>query len=163
GYTGLTTAQPIPDGGTLTVPLTVYDSLQVNDLSVGVNLTHAQVSDLTVTLIAPDNTQIPLVLSGLAGTAGLVNTVFDDYAPTATGATISLTYQTLSALNGKNYLGTWKLQIKDNSVNTKTGSLLGWSLNPVTVSPYQIGVTGAAIVSGGKGYTAGDLLTVLGG
>src|SRR5262249_9742805 len=77
--------QAIPDGGTLNVPLLVNDSLQVNDLSVGVSITHAQASELSLTLIAPDGTQVPLFLAGGTG-ANLVSTIFDANSPISIAA-----------------------------------------------------------------------------
>ncbi len=113
--------------------------------------------------------------------------------PAATGAQFTLQFGGLSALNGKNYLGTWKLQIQNNGSNT--GALNAWSLNPVTVtqtspSSFEIGfptqtisgtysvVVGpdsvgnyiedtalyrAFVVAAGTGYRVGDLLQVQGG
>jgi subtilisin-like proprotein convertase family protein len=250
GYSS-TTPQAIPDGGTLSVPITISDSLQVNDLSVGVNVTHAQLSDLNITLVAPDLTQVPLLLQGSSG-ANLTGTIFDANAPTsitagsgpytgifrpiapvvsaavtaggsgyavgdiltvlggtfttvaqlmvtavdangavtgitvaqggaysvlpnnsvsvtdvttptATGATFALTAGGLNILNGKNYLGTWHLQVTDNVVNGITGTLNGWSLNPVLVTANPQGLGTADIVSGGSGYQVNDILTVQGG
>ena len=79
GYSS-TSPIAIPDNGTLNVPMTITDSLQVNNLSVGLDITHARVSDLTVSLVAPDGTQVQLFPGGTG--ADLSNTVFDDYAST---------------------------------------------------------------------------------
>jgi subtilisin-like proprotein convertase family protein len=213
-------ATPIPAGGTLDSKLTVTDSLMVNDLAVRLNITHAQVSDLTAVLIAPDGTQVQLFDGGTG--ANFTDTVFDglaadsivggsgpyagvfrpapgiitaninsggggysvgdiltiqggkfgtpaqfrvtsvDASGAITGVAIlrpgSYTVQpanpvsatggaggganftvsfgnALSALNGKNYQGTWTLRIKSNFTNGITGTLNGWSLNPFTVTP----------------------------
>jgi subtilisin-like proprotein convertase family protein len=82
GYTGVTvgsTALNIPDNGTLNIPVTVNDSLQINNLGVGLSLSNTQVSDITAELIAPDLTVIPL-FDGGSGTS-YTGTTFDDYAP----------------------------------------------------------------------------------
>ena len=123
-------------GGTLDVPLTVPDSLQVNDLAVGLNLTHAQLSDLTVTLIAPDGTQI-LLLSGATG-ANLTNTVFDDNAGTpiqSGGAPFFATFtpqgaagKTLASFAGVSANGTWTLVVQNSAAtgSSATGTINGW-------------------------------------
>ncbi|HXG10475.1 MAG TPA: Ig-like domain repeat protein [Gemmataceae bacterium] len=80
-YTASMPATPIPDGGTLNATLTVTDSLVVNDLAVRVNLSHAQVSDLTVLLVAPDGTLVQLLDGGTG--ANLTDTIFDGYAATS--------------------------------------------------------------------------------
>ncbi|HKI38793.1 MAG TPA: proprotein convertase P-domain-containing protein, partial [Gemmataceae bacterium] len=247
GYTS-TPAQTIPAAGTLNVPLTITDSLQVNDLSVGLDITQANVSALAVTLIAPDGTQVQLVPAGTLSGANLTAAIFDDFAstlitagtapysglfrpvppvlaaaisaggsgykvgdiltvqggtfltpaqlkvtsvaggavtgvtivqsgaysvepynpvsvtdattPAASGATFTLSFGGLSALNGKNYLGTWTLRIQNSGA---AGTLNAWSLNPVTVSPYTLGVSSAVPVNAAKNYNVFDILTVMGG
>ena len=59
--------------------MTITDSLQVNDLSVGISLTQAADSKLTASLVAPDGTTVVLFPGG-TGTNGLSNAVFDDNA-----------------------------------------------------------------------------------
>src|SRR5262249_38141107 len=78
--------QTIPDNGELDSTLTVPDSVAVNELTVGVNITHPQLSQLSAVLIAPDGT--PVKLFGSLTGANLTNTVFDALSPTSiVGAT----------------------------------------------------------------------------
>ena len=145
-YTNNTPAA-IPDGtGSLTSTIVVTDSLAINDLAVGVNITHANVSDLTVTLVAPDGTSISLYASTGIG-ANLTNTIFDSFSTTPiTAAPGAAPYTgvfvpaggSLSALNGKNYQGTWKLIVADKKAGN-AGTLNSWSLNPFTVTPNPLG------------------------
>ena len=145
-YTNNTPA-PIPDGsGSLTSTITVTDSLAINDLAVGINITHANVAELSVTLVAPDGTTISLYAGTGAG-ANLTNTIFDSFSTTPiTAAPGAAPYTavfrpaggSLSVLNGKNYQGTWKLIVTDKK-SGNAGTLNSWSLNPYTVTPNPLG------------------------
>jgi subtilisin-like proprotein convertase family protein len=117
-----TAPQTIPDGGTLNSVMTVPDSLFVDNLTVGVNISHANVADLTAVLIAPDGTRVQL-FDGGAG-ANFTNTIFDDFSAT--------------------------------SVVAGAGPYTG-IFRPAP------GVTAAAVVAGGGGYSINDILTVQGG
>ncbi len=170
----MTTPAAIPDAvgsspGTLTSSLIVADSLAILNLTVGVNITHPRDADLTLTLIAPDGSTVPLFAGGTG--ANLTNTVFDDSATTAIGAgtgPYTGVYRPapgtlLSSLNGKNYLGTWKLVVTDKTAGPAGAATLnGWSLNPMTVAPVYAGAT-ATVGAGGTGYVVGDVLTLAGG
>ncbi|MFO0841894.1 MAG: proprotein convertase P-domain-containing protein [Gemmataceae bacterium] len=84
----------IPDTGTVSSSFKVDDSLQVNDLSVSVQLTHPRMADLTVVLVAPDGSKVQL-FDGGTGT-GFNNTIFDFFAPTpitAGGGTYNGTFR----------------------------------------------------------------------
>jgi subtilisin-like proprotein convertase family protein len=179
GVTGVTITNPgigystttgagvaIPAGGTLNVPLAINDSLQVNDLSVGLNIAHAMLPELSVFLIAPDSTQVQL-FSGAPG-QNLTNTIFDDNA--ATGITGGLS---------PGYTGIFRPVLHAlAAVNTGGGS--GYKINDaltvaggVFSTPTQLKVTSvgallgalapAAITAGGTLYNVGDVLTVSGG
>ncbi len=81
GYTG-TPPVTIPAKGTLTVPMPITDSLQVNDMGVGLDITYPDLSQLSVSLIAPDGTTVTLVPAGALAGADLTGTIFDDGAGT---------------------------------------------------------------------------------
>jgi subtilisin-like proprotein convertase family protein len=145
-YTNNTPAA-IPDGsGSLTSTITVTDSLAINDLAVGINITHANVAELSVTLVAPDGTTINLYAGTGAG-ANLTNTIFDSFSTTPItvipgGSPYTAVFRpaggSLSVLNGKNYLGTWQLIVTDKKPGN-AGTLNSWSLNPYTVTPNPLG------------------------
>lgn len=157
-----TTASPsaaIPDGGcssasgvvsTITVP--DYGSCKVNtaNVTVRVNITHTNVSDLLIYLKAPNN-KLLCVSTGNGGTGdNYTNTVFSDagasniqsgsapftgtYRPEgSTGAsgcgspTSGVT--TMATLGGSSYnpTGNWTLYVYDESAGT-SGTLVNWTL-----------------------------------
>ncbi|WP_286789909.1 proprotein convertase P-domain-containing protein, partial [Thioclava sp. UBA3469] len=120
----------IADQGVTTQSLFVGSDVVIADLDVTLSLTHERLSDLTVTLIAPDGTRIEL-FAALDGTA--IDTRFDDAAgESITGATApyGVTYRPvgdLAALEGKMSGGVWTLEIVDGA-KRKTGTLESWSL-----------------------------------
>src|SRR5207244_3811395 len=107
----------------------------VDDITVNVNITHAQASDVQMTLIAPDGTRVRLVTNRGGGLgANFVNTTLSDSAPTSIAAGVApfsaafQPEQPLSALNGKNPNGIWFLEVKDSVPATNNGTLTGWSI-----------------------------------
>jgi len=128
---------PIPDnnptGGTATINVT--DNKVISDVNVTINsLTHTYDGDIVIHLIGPDNTDV--ILSNHRGTSGdnYTNTVFDDSAATPISAGTApftgsfIPDAPLSAFNGKNALGAWKLFVVD-SVNVDSGTITSWTLN----------------------------------
>src|SRR5262249_1714314 len=144
----------IPDGGSLDSKIVISDSLAVNDLAVRVNITHAQLADVDVTLIAPDGvTQVPLY----AGTPGqnLVNTVFDGLAPDfVTGGTgnagsfrpLSLVKSAAVSTGGFGYA-------VGNILTVQGGTFSTAATLRVTSIGFLGSITGVAVVSAGS-YTA---------
>ena len=55
----------------------VPDNVSITDINVGVSVTHAFISDLSVTVMSPAGTTVILVLTNECGEAN-INTVFDD-------------------------------------------------------------------------------------
>jgi subtilisin-like proprotein convertase family protein len=109
----------------------VPQSLTIASLKVQLNITYPLDNDLTIDLIAPDGTDVPL--SSFEGSgANFQNTTFDDGAATPIGAGNSPfagSYQpegSLSRLAGMNAQGTWELQIIDWGASS--GTLNSWSL-----------------------------------
>ncbi|RYY25806.1 MAG: T9SS type A sorting domain-containing protein [Chitinophagaceae bacterium] len=115
-------------------------------VSVCINVTHTWVSDLTVSLIAPDGTQV-LLAGGVGGSDNnFTNTCFNQGATSsiASGAApFTGTWKPMGNLgylnNGQNANGTWKLHIMDN-VAQDQGTVLNWNItfgnNAPTVAPF---------------------------
>jgi subtilisin-like proprotein convertase family protein len=128
-----TTAVAIPDLGTATSSIAISDAGTIDNLTVELNINHPRDSDLVVTLIGPDGTQVPL-FSNVGGMgAKFTKTVLDDSATVAISAGTAPFTGTfspsgyLSTFIGKSLAGTWTLQVQD-TVSGKTGTLVSWSL-----------------------------------
>lgn len=121
---------PIPDLGTVEVPILIPDSGAVTDVNVRVRLNHTFDGDLAISLVGPDGTEV--VLSNRRGgsgdnfgsganSCGGTPTVFDDSAATAISAGSSPFAGTfrpdfpLSGFNGKSTAGIWKLRVSDQA------------------------------------------------
>lgn len=130
-------AVPIADLSTVEIPITVTDSGAVGDVNVHVRLNHTFTGDLQLRLIAPDGTIVSLANNrggngdnygtGANDCSG-TSTIFDDSAGTAISAGVapfaaSFRPETpLSALNGKEMNGVWKLRVSDTA-NLDTGTI----------------------------------------
>jgi subtilisin-like proprotein convertase family protein len=123
-----------PDAGTTTNSVIAYPAdIAVNDVNVTLNLEHTWIGDLTITLIAPDNTQVVLA-DGICGDCDdMIDVTFDDEAADPIGTAtdpVTGTYQpegNLSDFDGLSTLGDWTLRIVDNA-NQDGGQLLDWTL-----------------------------------
>ena len=142
------TALPIPDFPGPAVESTVNVSGlagPIANVSVSLYLTHTFVSDLTISLIAPDGTAVRLVAGrgdagqdfGTACAPDANRTTFSDAAPSPVAlaaAPFVGTFrpeQPLAAFNGKSGAavnGDWKLHIQDLAPGD-VGTLRCWSLN----------------------------------
>jgi len=164
-----TTPGAITDNGTTDFTLTVPPGrpLTIQDLSVRVNLTHPNVGDLKVSLVAPNGTTIIPLFDHEGGVGNnLTNTRFDDQATKLlafgkapfTGFFKPDDGALLSLLNGTSAVGTWKLRIQD-SVAGNAGLLNSWGLT-VTTSDARagLGLTSVATVNPG-GLVTGLTLT----
>jgi len=151
---------PIPDPNPSTGDLRpVTSSIPVTGLSggvldVNVNLTidHTFDPDLSVTLISPTGTRVLLFAGagsnpGPTGTANFDHTTLDDQAALAITAgrpPFPGSYrpqQPLSAFNGQDANGVWKLELTDTAAED-TGTLRDWSIS--IVSRGEASVTTAA-------------------
>ena len=131
------TSAPLPVGivvapsATTTSTLTVAETGTITDLSVTLNLAHAALADVTVSLTSPTGTAATL-LSGQATGDGLAGTTFDDEAPgpldnvAAPYPAIYVPDEALSAFDGESAAGVWTLTIVDSG--STGGSLNAWSL-----------------------------------
>ncbi|QEH39304.1 Proprotein convertase P-domain protein (plasmid) [Aquisphaera giovannonii] len=132
----------IPDAtsggpGTLTQSITIPNSggtFRIADMAVVLNITHARLSDLSASLIAPDGvTTIPLFLAGGLSGSNLSGTTFSESSSlnvsqgSAPYSGVFRPSGSFSVLDGKVADGTWKLVVSDNVVGV-TGKLLNWSL-----------------------------------
>ncbi len=135
---------PIADDNTpADFPLTVGRAFNIRDVNVRVNLTHANVSDLALSLIAPDGVTEIRLFDHRGGTGNnLANTHFDEQsAKTLVGAKApfnAAVYKpdsdltTLNALNGTSSAGEWKLRVTDSAANAVVGQLVSWGLTFAT-------------------------------
>ena len=103
--------------GTTTIAINVADSFTINDLNIAISIDHTYVSDLRIRLIAPDGTSVQLI-NRRGGASDNVRVTLDDEATAslATAAVLNGTYRPerlLSAFDGKNSAGTWRLEIVD--------------------------------------------------
>jgi subtilisin family serine protease/subtilisin-like proprotein convertase family protein len=125
---------PIVDVATSISTITIPGgSGLIRDINVRINLTHTFVSDLDITLIAPDSTEIVLASGVGANGDNFTNTIFDDSATisiVAGNAPFTGTFrpaQPLSNFNGLSLDGTWTLKIDDLFFDD-FGTLLDWSM-----------------------------------
>lgn len=123
----------IDDSRTCTNPLVrnfnVSDSFTVTDVDIGVLITHTWRGDLQITLVSPNGTRVQLTNGDTQSTSGdNFNVVLDDAAaqlvntdsPTANHSNAAPPFQNrfrprsaLSAFNGQNSAGTWRLEMCD--------------------------------------------------
>ena len=112
-----------------------FEDLAVSDINVNLNIDHAYLEDLTVSLTSPSKTIVILVLNSCGNLANL-NATFDDDAldflcgadPDTAITGVVKPSGTLASFNGESILGEWILEVKDN-VNTDGGTLNGFSLD----------------------------------
>jgi uncharacterized repeat protein (TIGR01451 family) len=117
---------------------TVSDIYTVADVNIGILMSHTYRGDLQFYLQSPAGTQVQLI-NNIGGTRNNVNVLFDDAAAnpisnhtasndTATATTVVPPYQrtfrpfqVLSAFNGQEANGIWRLEICD-SLTTDSGT-----------------------------------------
>jgi subtilisin-like proprotein convertase family protein len=129
GLAGVTlSAQPAPRTNSSAVPITDFStnnsdlfvpfSIATTNVRVAVNIAHARVGDLALSLVAPDGTVVRLRTTNSDVSVNLVTSYPDLTAPT----------DSLNAFNGKVTAGTWRLVISDRRA-ANTGTLNSWSLS----------------------------------
>lgn len=122
-------ATPLPDLATVEIPIVVTGTGAIADVNVRFRANHTWDGEIAVVLVAPDGTTVPLITnrggsgdnfgSGATDCSGTMTT-FDDSATAAITsgfAPFANTYRPespLSALNGRQMNGTWKLRFTDN-------------------------------------------------
>jgi subtilisin-like proprotein convertase family protein len=126
-------ALAIPDNNTtgVTSTINVPDSMTLTSVSVNVGITHTFQGDLEVALIGPDNTTV-LLHNRTGGGTDNINTTYNITTRSA---------QALTAFNGKNTAGAWKLRVRDLAA-ADTGTLNSWK---VTFNGYSTLTANTAI------------------
>ncbi len=105
----------------------------INDVNVIIDLNHNRVSDLDIFLISPDGTRVELTTDNGGNGHDYIDTLFDDNAtnPITTGtAPFTGSFKpegSLADFNGLYGLGTWTLEITDDS-DLYGGILNSWGL-----------------------------------
>ncbi|MFM7057242.1 MAG: S8 family serine peptidase [Planctomycetota bacterium] len=150
------------DRSTTFSPIVVPTQIsRLTDVNVTVNFRHDWLGDLDVFLISPKGTRVELFTDLNSNERNMTATVLDDEAQLEivhgkapfTGS--FMPEGSLSAFDGEEAQGTWRLEVTDDNVN-EFGSLLGWSLDFSTiglapasitlrsVDPTELGFTGSA-------------------
>lgn len=128
--------------GITTAEVFVPDSNRIADLNVLVNIEHSYLEDLTIYLIAPNETVIELVDANGGEANNYTNTVFDSEAEqsiSSGSAPFSGNYRpigNLSDLNGMIMYGSWQLRIIDNYLED-TGRLISFELQACLIGEIQ--------------------------
>lgn len=124
-----------PNAGTETAStISFVKNLLITKAIVNVNLTHTRDSDLKLSLLGPEGTEIVLSAGNGMNNDNYTDTSFDDDAsiPVTLGnAPFTGSFrpeEPLSAFNGISSYGDWVLKIKDYA-NAEGGNLLNWSLD----------------------------------
>jgi subtilisin-like proprotein convertase family protein len=112
-------ALAIPDNNAtgVTSTINVASSMTITSVSVNVGITHTFQGDLEVALIGPDNTTV--LLHNLTG--GGTDNINTTYNITTRSA------QALTAFNGKNTSGAWKLRVRDLAAGD-VGTVNSWKV-----------------------------------
>ncbi len=126
-------AVAIPDNNTtgVTHTINVAASQTITSVSVNVGLTHTYQGDLELALIGPDNTTV-LLHNRTGGTTDNINTTYN---------ITTRSNQALSAFNGKNTAGAWKLRVRDLA-SGDVGTLNTWK---ITFNGYSTATVNTAI------------------
>lgn len=126
--------------GSISSNLNVSSSALIQDINVTLNISHANDSDLSVTLRSPQGTTITLFANEGGSGNNFSGTTLDDEANTAienAGAPFGGNYRptgSLAAFDGQDAAGTWVLSVTDGGRNffPNTGTLNSWSINITT-------------------------------
>ncbi|HEX6850138.1 MAG TPA: S8 family serine peptidase [Candidatus Polarisedimenticolaceae bacterium] len=135
--TGLPLTVPKKSAAGASSTITVSDAFTLRNVSVSVDVAHADVGELVVTLRSPAGTLVTLHDRSRAGTADLVVTYDRDRAPDGPGS--------LDDFNGQGSQGTWTLTVVDNvGGGNPAGSIRAFSLDlessaPISCTPLSCG------------------------
>jgi MYXO-CTERM domain-containing protein len=135
--------------------IAIAEAGAVSDVNVTVNITHTWDSDLDISLIAPDGTEVELSTDNGGSSDDYTATVFDDDAVTAivdgdAPFTGSFTPEgDLNAVNGQDAVGDWTLKIIDDT-GGDNGELIDWTIE------IEVGGTSGDADFDGVADTCGD-------
>jgi hypothetical protein len=163
GQTFTGTGAAIPDNGdVLEIPLVVnglgatIDTMDMGLEQVCFTIEHSWISDLEVSIVAPDGTVGVLVTSQGGDTDDYANTCFRTDATTsilAAGPPYAGTFRPQGQMgavnNGQNGNGTWYLRVFDTYAFADDGDVIGWS------------ITFGSDPADYFAYTAGDLPLII--
>ncbi|MDJ0569991.1 MAG: DUF4347 domain-containing protein, partial [Pleurocapsa sp. MO_192.B19] len=167
-----TNAETITTGNTVTKTFNVTENVTINNINLGLNVTHNNRGDLQVTLISPLGTSVQLISSSSdtddnydllltdLSTNPIDNNIVteDTAAPIYQENYLAAPSNPFSTFDGENSTGTWTLTIENLSGTTSGGrdltfnsSRLGINTPPWNPNPYNGGilVRGAAFISCG--------------
>ncbi len=137
-----------PGTGVTRSTISIPESMQIAKLAVSLNLTHTNMPDLDVTLTAPagvtSNTVVLFTDIG-ASTQTTMNVTLTDQAALPISNFSVVTGQQsqpeanyrLNWFNGQDTSGTWTLSLYDDTANTGSGNLLGWSITACAAPPLE--------------------------
>jgi subtilisin-like proprotein convertase family protein len=141
-YTSHQLHAAIPDGGTLEQSIVVPDAGPVSFVAVGVRIVHPRDADLTLSLVSPSGTKIPLSSrrggvganfgTDARGCSGVLTWFESDALDPIASAAAPFAGEfkperPLSALDGQEARGQWRIRIADGTPGG-TGTLLCWQL-----------------------------------
>ncbi|MFO0012696.1 MAG: S8 family serine peptidase, partial [Planctomycetota bacterium] len=142
-FNTLSNSTPVDIFDNFTVTSTINASgfsANISELNVTINVTHTYVSDLTITLISPDGTRVPLAVEVGGGGDNFTNTIFDDSASVSINsgtAPFTGRFRPSSPLNvlaNTSPNGNWILEVED-SYTLDEGVLDNWSITFVFSEP----------------------------
>lgn len=131
----------------------------ITDVNVKLSISHGRDQDIVATLIAPDDTEIPLFANVGMNGVNFTDTVLDDEAvqslpkDTNQGAPFTGSWRPegqLSNLDGKDIAGVWKLRVADTGPSP-AGTLLGWCLQLTVVDTVPPSCTITGVSKGAAG------------
>jgi len=128
-------ALPTFSGTPVDSSITIGDSFTVGEVDVTVDIAHADIGELEIELIAPDNTTVILHDRSDSGSSDLMTTYDEEREPDQNPGA-------MANFNGSSAQGNWRLSVTDAALGipiTPAGTINGWSL---TLIP-----TGGAICS----------------
>ncbi|WP_264535476.1 reprolysin-like metallopeptidase [Flavobacterium sp. N1736] len=153
GYTPTTTCNLYGFGSSFNIPyssnfttktINVTSSTStISNVSVNLNVTHANFSDLEIQIVSPSGTAVQLFYRGCTGTDSTLSLQFDDSGAALDCAktTTQIVFPTsvLGAFNGENPQGTWSLKVRDD-VTGSFGTVNSASIN-ICSQNYTLGTS----------------------
>ena len=147
-YTATDVPVIIPDNtaSTVNTVITATGDAPIQKVSVALDISHTWVSDLTVTLISPEGTEVQL-FSDECDDADDVQATFDDSGePLVCGETPVLSgmiqpSELLAAFNGELPEGEWVLEVSD-AFDEDGGAINSWNLTICTTEEATSGLGG---------------------